>query len=43
MTMGELKPYQRRFIIEYRELDERTRKLGDMLRRWDAGMVGGLE
>ena len=37
MPMGELKPYQKRFVIEYRELDERTRKLGDMLRRWDAG------
>ena len=35
--MGELKPYQKRFVIEYRELDERIRKLGDMLRRWDAG------
>lgn len=37
MPMGELKPYQKRFVIEYRELDERTRKLGDMLRKWDAG------
>lgn len=35
--MGEMKPYQKRFVIEYRELDERIRKLGDMLRRWDAG------
>ena len=38
-TMGEMKPYQKRFVIEYRELDERIRKLGDMLRRWNAGTL----
>lgn len=37
--MTELKPYQQRFIIEYRQLADRCEKLRNMLDRWNAGTL----
>lgn len=37
--MSELKPYQKRFIIEYRQLAERCEKLQNMLDKWNDGTL----
>lgn len=35
MTFEELPDWQQRFVLEYRELLEKTIKLGNMLDNWD--------
>ena len=35
MTINELPDWQQRFVLEYKELLERTTKLGNMLNNWD--------
>jgi hypothetical protein len=35
MTIEELPDWQQRFVIEYKELLEKTIKLGNMLDNWD--------
>ena len=35
MTFEELPDWQQRFVLEYKELLEKTTKLGNMLNNWD--------
>ena len=37
--MTEIKAYQQRFVIEYRQLADRCEKLQSMLDRWNAGTL----
>lgn len=37
--MRELKPWEERFVKEYRELAEKRKRLGDMLEKWNLGTL----